>query len=176
MSIKTTDQAAKHGYIENSSHSSISSSSSSSSCVGGSGSSNKVGGFSGAVATPTNWNTSQQYYVPQKQNPINDYENATPSYANPSYPQADFSDHYKDVPRSPTTAELSNASSYISYLVEQLNQTKDKLEKAEEKIKILESKDIKQYKEYLISSIDKFLAERTDAETITGKDILDRAT
>ncbi len=124
---------------------------------------------------PTNtWQTAPQpqHYA----NPVNDYENATPQAAFPD--PSGYMEHAPAPALSPTTAELSNASSYISYLVDQLNKAKDKLEKAEEKIKILESKDdsFKQYKEHLISSIDKFLAERVDRETISGKEIFERAT
>lgn len=160
--------------------------SSASSASSSSSSSKKASLRPPATPSPSPWNTPtsntwqttapaqpglgqpQQYQ--QYHSPINEYENATPNLTDPS--------GYRDVPPSPTTAELSNASSYISYLVEQLNKAKEKLEKAEEKIKILEGKDDSfiQYKEYIISSIDKFLAERTDAEAISGKEIFEQAT
>lgn len=122
----------------------------------------------------------QQYYAP-----VNDYENATPHLA-----------------QNPTSSEMTNASSYISYLVDQLNSVKDKLEEAEEKIRVLSDEKkigdmferVKKadeqmkaignnqafdtVKEYLISSIDKFLSEKKleETEKMSSKEIFDRAT
>jgi hypothetical protein len=190
MSIKITTQTTKnydYGYTV---ASSASSSSGSSNKYGSSGSSSnsssnlhaKKGAMGiGTLATPSNWQSTVTYqqpaYQPQPYNPVNDYENATPDgwpkVATSPYEEAP---HAEAAPHSPTSTELNNASSYISYLVNQLNEAKDKLEKAEEKIVILEKADFKQYKEYLISSIDKFLAERSTGETLSAKEIFQMAT
>lgn len=157
MSIRITNQAANYDYGYTVASSASSSSSSSSYKPTKAPPTPSLTASSLVPAIAPIWGEPEYQYHSQ----VNEYENAAPPFPNPDAP-------------NPTMAELSNASSYISYLAEQLNVTKDKLEKAEEKIKMLENNDIKEYKEYIISSIDEFLASRTNKEAMSGREIFEK--
>ena len=117
-------------------------------------------------------------------NTINEYEKSAPAIASIAHIEQD-----------------KNASSYISYLIDQINEMKEKLEVAEKKIKILSQekgieeivkqlveannraslaeatskKSKEEWKDFLVKQIDEFLVAKKEAMSMTPEEIFANA-